>query len=211
MERFVLQTTAEELESYFGVSTDSDALLEPNFNAAPGYLVPAIYSVHGGLRIESCLWNPNQSRLDITEFLLSPKAASILRNQSCIIPINGFYMWKNNVEDALPFYVRIHSQKLLGIPGIFTNSDNHRKTFTVLTRNANVLLKPLDETMPCILENEQFHDWLFNKADDVANTGFIGNELITNMTVYRVPSLVNQLSNNSQELIQPIPKLREED
>jgi putative SOS response-associated peptidase YedK len=65
--------------------------------------------------------------------------------------------------------------------------------------------------MPCILEPNEFDLWLNQQADTIAGNGFVANEMITDMTVFRVPDLVNGLSNNGPELIQPIPKVRDED
>jgi len=211
MERYVLQTTANELESIFGVTSNSEVLLEPTFNAAPGYLLPAIFAKKGVLSIESCIWESESPTIRTSEFIRSESAHSQLISNACIIPVNGFYLWKQTVNDPLPFYVRIHSRSLLGIPGFLINPEESRKRFSVFTRSANVLLKPLDDSMPCILEPKQFASWLNGDAFSIAKAGFISNEMMTDMTVYRVPDLVNELSNNGPELIQPIPKLREED
>lgn len=211
MERFVLQTTSDEILSIFGVTPNSVSMLEASFNAAPGYLLPAIFVEKGQRTIESSIWNPVQPTIDIADFLRQENAQDQLLKNSCIIPISGFYLWKQTVKDPLPFYVRIHSRNVLGIPGYFSAISETRKLFTVFTRPAGVLLKPLDHTMPCILESNEFDPWLNQDAESIATAGFSTNEMIPDMTVFRVPNLVNDLSNNSPELIQPIPKLREED
>ncbi len=211
MERFVLQTTANEITSIFGVTPNSNSMLEATFNASPGYLLPSIFTENGRKTIESCIWNPNLPTININDFMHRKDAAKTLLNNSCIIPISGFYLWKQTVNDPLPFYVRIHSQDILGIAGYLSEVDKSRKKFTVFTRSAGVLLKPLDHTMPCILETHQFEGWINLEAALIASTGFLSNEMIPDMTVFRVPDLVNDLSNNSPDLIQPIPKLREED
>jgi putative SOS response-associated peptidase YedK len=211
MERFVLQTTANEIESIFGVIPKSISMMENTFNAAPGYLLPVIFSENGLKKIESCIWNPDNPTALLDEFIHKTNASSQLIKSSCIVPISGFYLWKQTVKDPLPFFVRIHSQPILGIPGYFSITEGSRKKFTVFTRSANVLLKPLDDLMPCILEPNEFDLWLNQQADTIAGNGFVANEMITDMTVFRVPDLVNGLSNNGPELIQPIPKVRDED
>lgn len=120
-------------------------------------------------------------------------------------------MWKQTVSDPLPFYVRIHSRKVLGIAGIITNYTEQRSRFRVLIRPANVLLQPLDKTMPCILEPDEYADWLEGNYRQILLDGFSKNLFMPDMTVFRVPDLVNNPANNSPELIQPIPKLKDED
>jgi len=211
MERFVLQTTASEIEDTFHVVTKSKTIIEPTFNAAPGHILPTIFNVKGAKKITSCIWDSKNSTVEISEFLQSDSAMTVLNKQACILPISGFYVWKKTVNDPHPFYVRIHTRNLLGIPGFFSEPDESRNKFTLFTRSANVLLKPLDEIMPCILEPEEFEDWLNHNAYTIAEKGFRSNNMIPDMTVFRVPKLVNDRSNNSSELIQPIPKLREDD
>lgn len=211
MERFVLQTSAEEIEEYFGVSVKSKSKIEPTFNAAPGYVVPVIFNESGEKKIERCIWDPQSPSTFLVDFLQQSNSASILIKHTGILPISGFYVWKKTVSDPLPFYVRIHSQTILGIPCIFTDNGANRKQFSVFTRSANVLLTPLDNSMPCILKPEHFDSWLLHQATDIVESGFDWNTMIPEMTVYRVPNLVNDLSNNRPELIQPIPKLRDED
>lgn len=210
MERYVLQNSAQEFEQVFGVTVTSESQIEQTFNAAPGHVLPVITFKHGAAHIDSCIWNNELPSQSIFDALNDSGTLTALRKAACIVPISGFYLWKQTVNDPLPFYVRIHSQTILGVPGYFSGKAKSRNKFTVLTCIANVLLQPLDAYMPCLLEPNQFDDWLGDKTIELANTGFAQDVLIPDMTVFRVPNLVNELSNNSPELIQPIPKLREE-
>lgn len=65
--------------------------------------------------------------------------------------------------------------------------------------------------MPAILAPNQHNGWLIDETNNLIQSGFTHNTMIPDMTVFRVPDLVNDLSNNGPELLQPIPKLRDED
>lgn len=214
MERYVLQTSAATIQEVFGVQVHSEALLEPNYNAAPGHSLPVIYEKEGKKHIERAIWGEESGK----EATISLSDAQVLQEmlaqkntRFCIIPINGFYAWKETVSDPLPFFVRIHTRELLGIAGFLTVNNGSRNTFTVCTRDANVLIQPLTKIMPCILTPTNFNTWLDGDRTQLLKEGFKDNSLLPEMTVFRVPDLVNDLSNNSKELIQPIPKLRDED
>ena len=209
MERFVLQTTASEIESIFSVKITSESLIKSTFNAAPGHLLPSIFQKSGNTTIESCIWNPSVPTVDLNELIPQKNTLRKMLTLPCIIPISGFYMWKKNIHELLPFYVRVHSQNILGIPGFISSAGTLRLKFTVFTRNANVLLKPLDNIMPCILNTNHIASWLQSDAYHIASEGFRTNDFIPDMTVYRVPHLVNDLANNNSNLIQPIPKIKE--
>ncbi len=216
MERYVLNTDQEIIEETFGVSPVSSSILEPTFNAAPGHSLPIIYKHKAIPVLESAIWgieieNTTISTLDINDVLENDTYRSSLKSNACIIPVNGFYKWKKTVEDPLPFFTRIHTRELLGIAGFFIEHDDSRNSFCVITKQANVLIKPVDDTMPCILDPIKFDSWLNGEAKTILKKGFDDFALLPEMTVFRVPDLVNDLSNNSPELMQPIPKLREDD
>lgn len=216
MERYVLNTERETMEEVFGVNSTSTAILEPTFNAAPGHSLPIIYLNQGMPVLKSAIWGLEEGKmniysLDIDDVLGNNKYRPLLKKNACIIPITGFYKWKKSVDDPLPFLIRIHTQELQAIAGFYIENDDSRNSFCVITKDANVLIKPLDNTMPCILDPKKTKSWLNGSAEKILRAGFNDISLLPEMTAIRVPSLVNDLSKNSPDLIQPIPKLREED
>tara|TARA_R110000868_G_scaffold259361_13_gene517495 strand:+ start:5601 stop:6251 length:651 start_codon:yes stop_codon:yes gene_type:complete len=216
MERYVLNTEKETMEEVFGVTSPSLSILEPTFNAAPGHSLPIIFSNQGMPVLKSAIWGIeagkiNISSLDIDDVLGNNKYRPLLKTNACIIPITGFYKWKQTVDDPLPFFIRIHTRELLGIAGFYLENDDARNSFCVITKSANVLIKPLDNTMPCIIDSQNTRSWLTGNAETILKTGFNDISLLPEMTTVRVPDLVNDLTNNFPELVQPIPKLRDDD
>lgn len=133
----------------------------------------------------------------------------------CLIPASGFYLWKQSVDDKYPFYIRMLGREVLGLAGLFhvieDKSGKKSIEFAVITKASNVLLQPLEPTMPCILDPENFEQWIKGNEKEVLQSQFKDTQLIPDLAVYRVPELVNDPSNNSKELIQAIPKLRDTD
>lgn len=216
MERYVLNTDRETMNEIFEVTSTSYAILDPTFNAAPGHSLPIIFSAQGKPILKSAIWgieadNTNISSLDINDVLTHNTYQSLLKTNACVIPISGFYKWKQTVDDPLPFLIRVHTRELLGIAGFYLNNEGSRNSFCVITKAANVLIKPLDNTMPCIIDPEKTKDWLTGGAQNILKAEFNDTSLLSEMTTVRVPDLVNDLSNNNSDLIQPIPKLKEED
>lgn len=204
MERYALHAPKSLIEEHFGVESSSEALFEPSYNIFTGSAVPVIYDGH---QINMGQWSGCESR---QQLLNNQSRLNDLQNKACILPISGFYMWKQTVKDPMPFYVRLLNQKIMGVAGIFVGSLKNL-TFNVITRPANVLLQPLDEIMPCILSPNQYTGWLKGEAADILKADFNSTDLMPELAVYRVPDLVNDPTNNNPELIQPIPKRRDED
>lgn len=222
MERYVLEARKEEVEETFGVDSKSEVMFDPNYNVMPGSVMPVIVMKNGQREIESMEWGLKEKssseireELKIEDLKKSQIWDKALGKQACIIPASGFYKWKETVEDPLPFYLRVISEDVTGFAGIYSyfEDENGRKvnSYAILTMPANALVEPLDDRMPVVLKHNEYEKWLNGNAKSLVDRGFNADELLPNMTVFRVPELVNDPSNNSKELIQPIPKLRNYD
>ncbi|HBX66775.1 MAG: hypothetical protein CL670_03105 [Balneola sp.] len=222
MKRYVLEADKMTIEEVFGVQTDSKSLFDPNFNVIPGTTMPVIVKDGEIREVVSSVWGLDQKdgKEDFFEvpqesFEDDKSLQQLAKSTPCIIPASGFYKWKERVEDPLPFYLRVINRDVTGFAGICTSykeKDGHVKhSYAVITMKANPLVEPLDNRMPVVLEEKDYGLWLGGDAPEMLENGFEGNYLLPDMSVVRVPELVNDLSNNSKELIQPIPKLRNYD
>lgn len=218
MERYALHAEKEIIEETFKVHSTSGSLFDASYNVFPGSPVPIIYSESGN-KIKSAIWGINEEEV-ITSFSkkdIEEETSWIekLELKPCIIPASGFYLWKQSVDDNYPFYIRMLGREVLGLAGLYRakkeNNGNLRLEFAVISKASNVLLQPLEPTMPCILDPENFEQWILGNEKTVLQSQFKDTALIPELAVYRVPQLVNDPSKNSKELIQAIPKLREDD
>lgn len=217
MERYVLHAAKTLIEDTFEVSSPSEVLFKHSFNIYPGSPMPIIYNEEQGRSISTGIWGINDSASDeaITEIAKSKLHPDLSELKPCIIPASGFYMWKQSVNDRLPFYVRMLSQEVLGFAGMYKVTESSEgKTniqFAVITKASNVLLQPLGPTMPLILEPDHYSDWLEGQHQPLLTKFYKDTDLIPDLAVYRVPDLVNDPSENSRALIQAIPKRRDDD
>ncbi|XWN37111.1 MAG: SOS response-associated peptidase family protein [Balneola sp.] len=217
MKRYVLHAEKEIIEENFSVSSSSKSLFEPSYNVFPGSPMPIIIN-DAGRQIRSAVWGIGSDKEKITSFNkqeVEEDSVGETDLNPCLIPASGFYLWKQSVDDKYPFYIRMLGREVLGLAGLYheAKDKNGRKSleFAVITKASNVLLQPLEPTMPCILDPENFEQWIDGNEKDVLQSQFKDTQLIPDLAVYRVPELVNDPSNNSKKLIQAIPKLRDED
>jgi putative SOS response-associated peptidase YedK len=222
MKRYVLEADKQTIEEVFGVQTDAESLFDPNFNVIPGTTMPIIVNDGDAREVVSSVWGLDQKgakeeffEVPQEDFKENKELQKLAKSSPCIIPASGFYKWKETVEDPLPFYLRVINREVTGFAGICTSykeEDGHIKhSYAVVTMKANALVEPLDDRMPVVLEEKDYGKWLGGSAPEMLEKGFEGNYLLPDMSVFRVPELVNDPSNNSKELIQPIPKLRNYD
>ena len=222
MKRYVLEADKYIIEEVFGAKTDAESLFDPNYNVIPGTTMPIIVKDGDERAVISSEWGLQQEGVDDEFFEVSQEEVTekeslkkMAKNSPCIIPVSGFYKWKETVEDPLPFFLRVLTRDVTGLAGMYSSFKNENgrmvHSYAVITMPANALVEPLDDRMPVILEEKDYGRWLSGHAPEMLEKGFSGNHLLPDMSVFRVPELVNDPSNNAKELIQPIPKLRNYD
>jgi len=222
-DRFVLNSSKEEVEHLFEVSTQRDDFFESEYNITPGSLIPVVYEEEGERNIYNFKWGLISSdakdevegtknfeypieALEENEWL-----AECFELRRCLIPANGFYKWKTTKKKSTPFYIRLLSNNLMAFAGVYSvwKSASGRDVYScaMLTVEANALVQPVDERMPLMLRPEHYEAWLSEEELETSDIEqFLGAYSMTEMAVNRVSEDVNNPENNSKELIQPIPK-----
>lgn len=222
-DRFVLQASKEEIEEVFEVSSDRKDFFESDFNITPGTLIPVVYKEDGQREIYNFIWGlipegaeeetagRENYEVPIEELEDDEWLSECLSQRRCLLPAHGFYKWKFSEKKTTPFYIRLLSNELTAFAGIYSvwESSSGREVYScaMLTTEANALVQPVDDRMPVMLNPDDHEEWL---SDEDFNTedmeGFLNSYSLTDLAVNRVSEDVNNPENNSEELIQPIPK-----
>lgn len=222
-DRFVLQTSKEEVEQVFEVSTERTDFFKSDFNITPGSLIPVIYEEGEERRIYNFEWGlipPDAEdekeglehfETPIEDLKENEWLEECLDQRRCLLPANGFYKWKTTKKKSTPFYIRLLSNNLMAFAGVYSvwKSSTGRDVYScsMLTTKSNALIQPVDERMPVILQPDDYGQWLSGKpADELDFEDLLNAYSMTEMAVNRVSDEVNNPENNSAELIQPIPK-----
>jgi putative SOS response-associated peptidase YedK len=74
------------------------------------------------------------------------------------------------------------------------------RTFTIVTTNANAVLRPIHERMPVILESSDWPAWLGEVDDDPAT---LLRPSAAELRVWRVGTAVNNVRNDNAALLEP--------
>lgn len=222
-DRFVLKSSKEEVEQLFDVSTQRDDFFESEYNITPGSLIPVVYEEGGERNIYNFKWglipsdaDDEKEGIDNFEFPVDSLGENewlreCYLQRRCLIPANGFYKWKTTKKKSTPFYIRLLSNDLTAFAGVYSvwKSASGRDVYScaMLTVEANALVQPVDNRMPLMLRPEFYEAWLSDEDLEVSDIDqFLSGYSMTDMAVNRVSEDVNNPENNSEELIQPIPK-----
>lgn len=200
--RAVFYLSKEEVESFFELTSARENLFEPNYNITPGQHIPVIFSEKNQKQIRRVRWGEEPGAKGKIHFSKAAKEAG-KDAQRCVIPLSGFYVWKDNIEKGHPFFVRMMNSPVLSVAGLLYKNEY----FKMIMAKSNVLVQPMTEEMPMLLDREMSLSWL-DENKEIEEILRAGEErfLLTDLSVTRVSKKVNDPKNNDPELIQPIPK-----
>jgi putative SOS response-associated peptidase YedK len=156
----------------------------PRYNLAPTQesAVVRIVAPGGPRRLDRLRWGlvPYWAAdLSIGNRLINARSESVaekpafrrsFRRQRCLVPTDGFYEWKRAGKLKQPYHIRRKDHLPFAFAGLWERWKNPEgslvDTFTILTTDANDLLRPLHDRMPVILDRKDFALWLDPQVND---------------------------------------------
>jgi len=213
--RYGLISDEEEILNRFEIEDFERKLekLKPNYNVAPTHEMPVVErhspnSLHyrqWGMTLNK--WFVINARTDKIPFNNLWKKS--IQENRVIIPADYFYEWHRVEKNKQPYLFRLKSKEIFGFAGFlvdYHDKDEKEKTgFIMLTTEANEIMKPIHDRLPCILKKENEEDWL--NPDNVELEHLLPmlrpfpSEL---MECFPVSMEVNSVRNNSPEIVEKI-------
>lgn len=198
---------------------DASGLGEPpRYNVAP---TQPVLTVGGGesRRASYMRWGlvPSGARGVAGPPLINARAESLaarpsfrtaLRERRCLVPADGFYEWRRENGRRLPVRFTLASGEPFAFAGLW---DTWRDpgggvvgSCTIITTEANELLRPVHDRMPVILPREVESLWLDEGLQDpAALTSLLVPYDADLMDAREVSTLVNSALNEGPELLAP--------
>ncbi len=206
--RVAFFASKEEVQEYYNIETKKETLFEPHYNLSPGHQLPTITIDNNEAEINRVRWGQMGSGQSEKTTIEKEKTLDELKEKDvkrCILPLSGFFVWKDDKEKNHPFFIRLLNNAVMSIAGLFYDVDE--PFVSIITTEANALVQPMSSHMPLMLNRPTALQWLDPaiETDDLLETA---NNLfmLTDLSVLRVSKKVNDPKNNSAEIIQPIPK-----
>ena len=217
--RYTVIKTSEIANRFSTINESSE--YASRYNAAPSQLLPVVYRSEVGVVVKTMKWGlvPAWSKEPKMKFnTINARSEGLgdsrlykrpLKQQRCIVPADGYYEWKKTPEGSIPYYFHLLHNEMYGMAGLYeiwhAGADNELFSFTIITTSANELSAGVHDRMPVILSPEQESAWLNQDLDDehVLFT-FLKPYTSSAMSCYRVPPLVNKVSNDGPELLHSV-------
>jgi len=131
-----------------------------------------------------------------------------LRRRRCLIPADAFYEWKTTgLKQKQPYSIGMGDDSLFAFAGLWDSwEDPSRgliKSCTILTTEANALLKDLHNRMPVILNTGDYDRWLDPGITDPSKIDDLLRPFDARlMRFYPVSASVNRVENDGPECAQ---------
>jgi putative SOS response-associated peptidase YedK len=192
----------------------------PRYNIAPSQDVPVIVRRAEGNQIMPMHWGlvPSWAKdPSIGQRMINARAETLAEKPSfkrligthrCLVPADGFYEWRREGKRKVPVWVLLKNKEPFGFAGLW---DLWRQpegaelySFTIITTDANELLRNIHDRMPVMLDSLAGEQWLDPTFTSFRTLSFLLRPFPSErMEAHDVSTLVNSPANDTEECIEP--------
>jgi len=218
-DRYTIFSSQEELTKFFGPLEVSE--WAPIYNAAPTNNLPVITSespkmvqfFHWGLPQEIAknkAVSPKLLNLKADSALNRPLYKKLLDTNRCVIPSNGFYLWKQiGKKKKTPYFCYFDQFKPFAFAGIWEKYEdldgNSSFTFIMLVTDSSGQLTGYQDDMPLILNKSQIDIWLSKESSIESLQVILQSSEAANISLHAVNPRIVDTNTNDSSLIQAVP------
>ena len=215
--RFARKSDPERLAKEFKVAEVPQ--VEARYNVAPTQDILAVREFGDGREMTFFKWGlvPSWAKdASMGARLINARSETVeqkpsfrdaFKKRRCIIPADGFYEWQRTGGKKQPFFFRLRDERPFGLAGLWERWEGEAgqiiNSCTILTTEANEVLRPVHDRMPVILHPDDYELWL--GADERKHD--LARELLRPYTAgemlgYPVSTSINSPRNQGAKLIE---------
>jgi putative SOS response-associated peptidase YedK len=213
--RFLIKSLPGDIAEFFNAPEEPSLFDEPRFNIAPTQTVPVVVEENGARQFRPMRWGLipawakdraigyrtiNAKCETVAE---KPAFRGAFRKRRCLVPASGFFEWRKEGKKRFPILLRPRSG-LFAFAGLWETwhgEDQPLDTFTIITTEANELVRPVHDRMPVALHKENFPAWLDVNDGDVMS--LLRPYPADEMTAVEVDTWVNDVRHEGPRCIEP--------
>jgi putative SOS response-associated peptidase YedK len=137
-----------------------------------------------------------------------PAFRAALRRRRCLVAADGFYEWQRTGKRKQPYFIRMRDDRPFAFAGLWESWEgpdcSQIESCTLLTTEANELMRPIHDRMPVILPAQHYEQWLDRTVEKPEQLlplfrAYPAGE----MTAEPVSTFVNSPANEGPECIEP--------
>lgn len=139
-----------------------------------------------------------------------PSFRAAFKRRRCLVPMAGFYEWQKTADRKVPHFIRLLNADLFAAAGLYEywpgkDGAEPIESYTILTTEANAMMRRLHDRMPVLLHEADYDAWLDPENESAgALKKLLKPFPADEMRAYPVSTRVNSARNNGAELIAPL-------
>ncbi len=218
---FDIALLKEILEEAFDVKHMTIDSHEQRYNIAPGQQILSVINDGQENRAGFLNWGfiPAYAKSEKDGYKLinsrsetidtKPTFKKSFLNKRCLILADSFYEWHKDSPDKTPYRIQLRDQPIMAMAGIWskyvTKENNVIFSCSIVTTEANDMMKRIHHRMPVLLDQEERKIWLAKDNHNVSQLKSIMTPYASNqMRMYPVTKLVNNVRIDSVECIEAL-------
>ena len=208
-EIFAAEDLADDPGSRFNVAPTDEAVVvvqRDEHRAIKAYRWGLIPHWADGPKIGNRMFNARAETL-----ASSPVFRDAFRRRRCLVPVESFFEWRREGTVRQPFRIVRADGRPLALAGLWSGwrdpeTEEVRRTFTIVTTTPNDLMRPIHNRMPVVVPFDAWDRWLDPALPDL---GELQSLLVPapdeDLEAYPVSRAVNNVRNDGPELIERLP------
>lgn len=213
--RFAFFSPHEAIKAAFGAGLELQ--YQPRYNVAPSQPVTVLRAAESGeLVVEQLRWGlvPFWAKdAAIGNRMINARAETIAEKPSyrqafsrrrCIILADGFYEWRQEPAEKIPYFICRRDRQPFGMAGIWdewTKGAEPLRSCSIITVPANEFMRDLHHRMPVLLERDTMGNWFDPHAVQEALLAHLLGPQRTELQAWPVSKRVNSPANDYAELL----------
>jgi putative SOS response-associated peptidase YedK len=218
--RFTLRTPARDLVEVFELLREPQ--LSHRYNIAPTQKVAVVRQDGKSRELSMMRWGlvpawskdpkagPPLINARAETVATKPSFRTSFKHRRCLIPADGFFEWQKKADSKtkIPHYIRMAKSRPFAFAGLWDRWRNGEgeplESCTIVTTEANDLMRPLHDRMPVILPEENYAAWLDPKNENLPELeALLRPYAAIEMTAFPISTMVNSPRNERPECILP--------
>ncbi|WP_420316217.1 SOS response-associated peptidase [Ekhidna sp.] len=214
LDRYTITLKPDELALVLGAEVPD--IYEPQYNAAPTKVLPAIISslpdkisfLNWGLM---AMWSNNRAmspkffNLPLDSVINKSSYRKKLATHRCVIPMDGFYLWKQVAKkQQVPHYFFFPDKKVFSVAGLWEEGEDGTDSFIMITRSSNKQIADFQDDMPAILDASATRRWLESDSEAELQQ-LLDFETKEELISHTVSPKIKEIDGNDNSFIKPAP------
>lgn len=187
----------------------------PQFNAAPTKSLPVILSnSNDQLSFQKwglmSMWSNNKAmspkffNLPIESVSTKASYRKKLESHRCVIPMDGFYIWKKIArKQQTPYYFYYPDKRVFCVAGLWEQNED-QNSFIMIMKSANKSISSFQEDMPLIMDMGTTKKWLETKNPENL-LELLSKEISDNFISHTVSPRIVNIELNDASFIKATP------